>query len=109
MQDAVPSTVLGILATLRSSPILPRPASEVWSQLMSRISLPGETADITQDNYDYFLNVLPPHWMGQGFMFAEGAEPFRYFWQANGRHYCRQMTWNETADFCRAARIPVPC
>ena len=41
-------------------------------------------------------------------MFAEGAEALRYFWKANGRFYCRQLTWDETVAFCAAAGVPVP-
>ena len=108
MQDAMPANVLGILATLRSSPILPRPTEEVWSQMIRRMSLPGETAEINETTYDYFLDVLPPRWMGQGFMFAEGADSLRYFWKSNGKYYCRQMTWDETMAFCRAVGISTP-
>ena len=67
------------------------------------------TAEVSEDNYDYFLDVLPPKWMGRGgFAFAEGEEPLRYFWKASGKCYCHQLTWDETVSFCRAAGIPTP-
>jgi hypothetical protein len=96
------------LADLRTSPVLPRPDGEPWAALIARISAPGRAAEVTEETYGYFLDVLPPRWLGEGFMFAEGAEALRYFWKANGRYYCRQLTWDETGAFCAVAGVPVP-
>ena len=89
---ASPARVRSILATLRTSPVLPRPDGEEWDAMIARILTPSHAAEIDEETYDRFLHVLPPRWMGEGFMFAEGAESLRYFWKANGRCYCRQMT-----------------
>ena len=107
----MPASATGVrctLADLRTSPVLPRPDGEPWADLIARISAPGRAAEVTEEAYGYFLDVLPPRWMGEGYMFAEGAEALRYFWKANGRFYCRQLTWDETAAFCAAAGILVP-
>lgn len=105
---ASPAAVRSTLAALRMSPVLPRPDGEEWAGLIGRISTPGHAAEIDEETYGHFLDVLPPRWMGPGFMFAEGAEPLRYFWESGGRFFCRQMTREETAAFCAAAGIPVP-
>ena len=105
---ASPATVRSTLAALRQSPVLPRPDGEQWAGMIARISTPAFAAEIDEETYGYFLDVLPPRWMGQGFMFAEGAEALRYFWEADGRFFCRQLTWGETAAFCAAAGIPTP-
>lgn len=105
---ASPATVRSTLATLRRSPILPRPPDEQWAGMIASISTPGRAAEIDEETYDYFLDVLPPRWMGEGFMFAEGAEALRYFWKANGRCFCRLTTWEETVAFCAAAGIHTP-
>ncbi|MBY0513190.1 MAG: DUF1419 domain-containing protein [Gemmataceae bacterium] len=106
---ADPAGVERTLATLGASPILFRPpGDEPWADLMARISTPGRAAEVTPETYDHFLNVLPPRWMGEGFMFAEGAEALRYFWRSGRRCYCRQTTWNETLIFCAAAGVPTP-
>ncbi len=102
------ATVQHTLATLRATQIVPRPDTEPWDQMIQRISAPGTAAEIDEETYDYFLEVLPPRWMGQGFMFAEGAEALRYFWKANGRYFCRQLNSDETTAFCAAAGIPIP-
>lgn len=105
---ASPAAVRSTLAALRASPVLPRPPGEQWAGMIARISTPGHAAEIDEATYGYFLDVLPPRWMGPGFMFAEGAEPLRYFWEASGAFFCRQMSWDETVAFCRAAGIPTP-
>lgn len=96
------------LAALRSAPIVPRPQGEDWSALMARTAQPGVVCRIEEETYDYFLDVLPPKWMGSGFAFAEGAEALRWFWRTGGECFCRQLTWDETREFCRLARIPLP-
>lgn len=105
---ASPAAVQRTLATLRASPALFGPPGEPWADMMRRIATPGHAAEVDQESYDYYLNVLPPRWMGEGFMFAEGAEPLRYFWRAGRRFFCRQMSWNETLIFCAAAGVPIP-
>ena len=67
------ATVQSALATLRTGPILTLPEGEPWASMIARISTPGQSAEIDEETYEYFLEVLPPRWMGQGFMFAEGG------------------------------------
>lgn len=98
----------GLLALLRAGPFHPRPDDEPWEAMILRISTPGRVEEIDEAIYDHFLNVLPPHWMGHGFLTAEGVDDLRYFWKWRGRYFCRQMTGDETAQFCEAAGIPVP-
>lgn len=96
------------LAFLREAPIVPKPDGEIWSDMIRRTGVPGNAAEIDEETYDWFLDCLPPKWMGRGFAFAEGAEPLRYFWRADTRFFCRQLTWEETKAFCQAAGIPLP-
>ena len=106
----MPATTLrDLLAQLRSAPLVARPPEEAWPDLMARTARTGVVCAIDEETYDYFLNVLPPKYLGHGFAFAEGAEALRYFWHANSeRHFCRQLTWEETREFCRLANIPLP-
>ena len=107
----MPSTnLLAFLAALRSAPIIPRPPHEEWSAMIARTDQAWVVCAIDQETYDYFLEVLPPKYMGHGFAFAEGAEPLRYFWPVKpDQFFCRQLTWDETKEFCRLAQIPLPC
>jgi hypothetical protein len=97
------------IARLQNAETIPRPENEEWSALVARISLPGVIAEIDEETYDYFLDVLPPKYQRGGlFAFAEGAESLRLFWYRGGRYSCRQLTEDETAQFCSLARIPIP-
>lgn len=97
------------LAEVRAGPIVGRPPDEDWAAMISRTGQAGVVCAIDQETYDYFLEVLPPRYMGRGFAFAEGAEPLRYFWHVKpASYFCRQLTWDETQDFCRLAGISLP-
>ena len=97
------------LDELRTAPIVTRPPDEDWSAMIARTAQTGVACAIDEETYDYFLDVLPPKYQGRGFAFAEGAEPLRYFWRVRSDlHFCRQLTWAETREFCRLARIPIP-
>jgi hypothetical protein len=83
------------------------PDNEDWSGLIQRISVPGQINEITEETYFYFLEVLPPRlFNGNQFCFAEGSEPLRLFWRRKGRHFCRQLTWDETRHVCDASGLP---
>lgn len=105
-----PAALAAVLTKLTDTTCLFLPDSaEAWDDLMKRVSTAGVVAEIKEETYDYFLDVLPPRWMGSRcFCFAEGAEALRYFYQSSGRFFCRQMTWEETVSFCAAAGIPTP-
>ena len=86
------------------------PEDEQWKDHVERISVPGRIAEVTEEQYFYWLEVLPPHFQsGSFFAFAEGAEAIRLFWQdGNSRSFVRQLTWEETKEFCRLAHIQLP-
>ena len=107
------TTTLGeLIARLKQGETVPLPAHEGWAGMIARTTLFGRGCEVAGETYDYFLEVLPPRWMGNGdFAFGEGADPLRLFWAANtphGRQYfCRQLDETETRQFCRVARIPL--
>lgn len=98
------------LAHLRVAERVPLPESDEWTTHVQRISVPGRIAEVTEEHYRYWLEVLPPHYQsGSLFAFAEGREPLRLFWHdADGQRWCRQLTWDETRTFCALAGIPLP-
>ena len=100
------------LSELReNAPILPKPeGEEAWDDHVARVSQEGVIAEIDEEQFDYWLDVLPPHYQrGYLFAFAEGAEPFRLFWkEKGGRFFARQLTWDETRKFCRLSGASVP-
>jgi hypothetical protein len=104
-----PANLQDFLAEVRTAPIVPRPPNEDWAGMIARTAQVGVACVIDEETYDYFLEVLPPKYMGRGFAFAEGAEPLRYFWHVKpASYFCRQLTWDETQDFCRLAGISLP-
>jgi hypothetical protein len=110
---ALPHSALAeYLARLKAGAASPLPPDGVdWADHVRRVSPEGQVAEVFQEQYDYWLEVLPPHWMcGAHFCFAEGAEAFRLFWKnpATGRHLARQLSWEEALHFCELAGIPLP-
>ena len=104
-----PTTLREYIAQLQQADIIPNPEGEEWPALITRISSHDQIAAIDGKTYWYFLEVLPPKYQRGGlFAFAEGAEALRLFWQKGDRHFCRQLTWDETTIFCRLARISLP-
>lgn len=98
-----------VLARFSVAEHLLRPDGEEWKAMIERISTPGKIADIDEEAFWYFLEVLPPKYQsGSCFAFAEGAEEFRLFWRSGGQHFCRQLTWDETKEFCQHARMHFP-
>jgi len=98
-----------LVTQLQAAEIVPRPENEDWKAFIERISVPGKIAGIDEEGFWYFLEVLPPKFQrGNLFAFAEGAEPLRLFWQRGDSYFCRQLTWDETQEFCRLARISLP-
>lgn len=100
------STLPEFIAGLKHGPVEPRPPDEEWTQMIERTTLPGRIAEIDEETYDYFLDVLPPRWMGRGgFAFGEGADSLRLFWRCGGRYFCRELSEEENILFCRLAGI----
>lgn len=105
-------TIGELVARLKQGDIVARPVSEDWAGMIGRTTTEGRVCEVDGETYDYFLDVLPPRWMGMGngrFAFGEGADPLRLFWAANTpdgrRYFCRQLSEGETVLFCRLARI----
>ena len=97
------------IALLRQAETVPRPDGEDWASLIARIHVTGTIAMIDEETYSYFLEVLPPKYQNGGFFaFAEGAESLKLFWSRDGKFFVRPLTWDETQEFCRLARIPTP-
>lgn len=98
------------LSQLNAAERVPRPEAEKWPALIARIAVPGQIAEIDEETYSYFLEVLPPKYQGGSlFAFAEGAEELRLFWQDRDNHFwVRQLTWDETKTFCRLAGMSFP-
>ena len=72
------STLGEFLARIQQVETIPCPAAEEWADLINRISVPGRIAEVSEDTYWYFLEVLPPkHMRCSMFAFAEGAETVR--------------------------------
>ena len=79
---------------------------EAWTDMLVRTSANGRIAEVDEETYWHYLEVLPPWWFdGNTFCFAEGMEPFRLFWQRGKRYFCRRLTWPETYRFCDLAGI----
>lgn len=100
------STLPELIALLKQGPVEPLPPGEEWGQMIARTSAAGRVAEIDEETYGYFLDVLPPRWMGPGgFAFGEGADLLRLLWRFGGRYFCRQLSDEENLLFCRLARI----
>jgi hypothetical protein len=96
-------------ARLSEQDAVARPDEESWQAMIDRIRPLGRVSVVDDETFDYFLDCLPPKTMFKGgFAFAEGAEPLRLFWRRNGMSYTRQLSWDETHEFCCLADIPVP-
>ena len=109
--SGTPTNLAQFIAQLKQAEFVPRPATDHWDAHIANISVPGRIAEITEEQYDYWLEVLPPKYQrGSHFCFAEGAEAFRLFCYdpQTDRYYCRQLTWDGTLTFCRLANISIP-
>ena len=77
------TTALGELITrLKQGAAVPLPDHEGWAAMIARTTLFGCVCEVAGEACDYFLEVLPPRWIGTdngGFAFGEGADPLRLF------------------------------
>src|SRR5207253_4918766 len=104
-------TLAEFIAALKHADIVCRPAEEDGQELMQPFCPPGRIFEVSEDDYDYWLNVLPPKWIRGGhFCIGEGADCFRLFWfdKQTERYLARQLTWDETVLFCQLAEMPLP-
>lgn len=104
-----PSSLGEFVSRLRTGPIHLLPEGEEWSALIERITKPGSVEEVSEETYDYFLDVLPPRWMGGGiFAFGEGADHIRLFWRGTDKlYFARQLSEEENRLFCKLAKIPL--
>lgn len=87
----------------------PPPGADQAPSLEEARKRPGTIAEVTEEDYFSYLEMLPPHFMdGSFFCFAEGAEPYLLFWRSGPRYYARQLTWEETKRLAELAGIPLP-
>jgi hypothetical protein len=107
---AAPTTLREYVAQLKQAPAVSAPPSDNWKAHVEFILVPGRIAEVTEDDFHYWLEVLFPKWMnGSHFCFGEGYDPFRLFWRdKEHRYWCRQLTEEETDTFCRLAGMPRP-
>jgi hypothetical protein len=97
--------LLGSLTT--GVPIIEQIENEEWPNVIARLQVEGRIAEVTEEVWYYFLEVLPPKLLrGNWFAFAEGQDPLKLFWRKQGRHYGRQLTWEETHRLCDATGLP---
>lgn len=100
------TTLRDLVAHLKNAPIMTgTPRDTNWKQHEQSISTPGQTVLISEQDWYYWLaRALPPRFLGWNLdCFAEGEEPFRFFWRAAGSHCVRQLTAEETLLFCQLA------
>ena len=97
------------VAVLRQAGVIPRPEQEEWKAMIDRIHATGKIHEIDEETYDWFLECLPPKYQNGGFFaFAEGAESLKLFWSRGEKYFVRPLDEEETQEFCRLARIPIP-
>lgn len=101
------TTLAELLTRLKTGEAVTIPAGETWAGMIARTTAPGRACEIDEETYDYFLEVLPPRWMGSGagFAFGEGGDHLRLVWRSGGRLFCRQLTEAEHTEFCRLAGV----
>jgi len=109
MYDAArPPTLERLYAELMSAPrSTAQPEDEDWYALIRRISVPGRINEITGDVYQYFLYRQPTLlYGGDHFSVSDPGESMRLFWITDGRHFCRQLSSQESNRLCNVVGLP---
>ena len=99
------------LAKLKSGEVMAGTRGDIdWTRHVYEISVAGQVVSITEEDWVYWLEVLPPRWMsGAHFCFAEGEGPFRLFWATKeGQFFARQLDVEETLAFCALSGTSAP-
>ena len=101
------NTLAGCFRELSEGEAVPIPeGGETWRAMLRRTRAEGRIAEVDEETYWYFLEVLPPRYMDESFFcFAEGMEPLRLFWQRGCRYYVRRLSWKQTHNLCDLAGI----
>ena len=84
------------------------PREELYEDLLKRITTEGQIAEISEDSFEGFAasEVHAPMYVnGALFALAFVAEPLKLFWKEGCQHFCRQLSWDETHEFCGLAGI----
>lgn len=72
--------------------------------MIERIVVPRQHHEVPPEAYAYFLGVLPPvRTLVNGFVFAEGLDPWRLFFRHEGRYWVRTLTDQETRVFAEGS------
>jgi hypothetical protein len=83
------------------------PDGETWEEMIARVLVENAIHEINDDTYFYFLDVLPPKWFnGNLFAFGEGQEPLRLYCRNYPQYFCRQLTEDQTDQFCQTVGLP---
>ena len=107
----MPESIRDVLTELlQANTATALPDGEQWAAMMERIKAPDAVHAIREETYDYFLEVLPPRWMGRHkFAFAEGEEPVQLFWADGEEYRVRSLTWEQSNRLCDVVGIPRSC
>ena len=92
------NTLAGCFRELSAGEAVPIPeGGEAWSDMLDRIGTDGQIAEVNEETYWHFLEVLPPRFINESFFcFAEGMEPLWLFWRRGDRYYIRRLNWEQT-------------
>ena len=105
-KDDNPTDLTTYFCDLTAGEAIPRPENEAWAAMIERIQSASGPAEIDEETYSWFLEVLYPRFMQEKcFCFAEGSELFQLFWERDGRYFTRRLDWQQTNNFCRLAGI----
>ena len=67
---------------------------------------PGLIHQILRTTYAYHAESNSVRWEdGSRFMFANGLDPFQFFWIDDGDYYGRQLSEEETFRFCQLTDV----
>ncbi len=102
-----PNTLARCFHELSEGEAVPIPeGGETWRAMLDRTLAEGRIAEVAEETYWHYLEVLPPIYIDESFFcFAEGMEPFRLFWKRKARYFVRRLNWKQTHKLCDLAGI----
>jgi len=100
-QQTTHGNLSSFLEELKTGEPVPLPGGELThEERVSAMSHPGRIVVIDSGTFWWFLDALPPRWMsGSTFVFAEGDNCFRMFWERANVFFVRQLSEDETDLF----------
>ena len=107
MTTTATRTLAECLQELSEGDAVPIPDDgETWHDMLDRVGVVGRIAEVDEETYWHFLEVLPPIYIDERFFcFAEGMEPFWLFWKRKDRHFVRRLSWEQTYKLCDLAGV----